>query len=207
MQDYRSSREFAIRAFTDTPAPNPSFQLFRVVLADNTYTRTRDGRRKCERKPSNEREDGEMTSMQAITAEGRRRMIAEAAWHRAEARGFANGDPMLDWLEAEREIDALLTDGRTSWLGKLEDRLATARGEIRSVKSEVGSRAKSARKSAKVRLKQDIEKMDELLDRFEEQIGKLRERGEKATQKARAQAEKIWDEIQELRQRVVGKQS
>ena len=144
-----------------------------------------------------------MTSMQAITAEGRRRMIAEAAWHRAEARGFANGDPMWDWLEAEREIDALLNDGRKSWLGKLEDRLATARGEIRSVKSEVGSRAKSA----KVKLKQDIEKMDELLDRFEEQIGKLRERGEKATQKARAQAEKIWDEIQELRQRVVGKQS
>jgi len=32
------------------------------------------------------------------------RMIAEAAYYRAERRGFAPGNDFLDWLEAEREI-------------------------------------------------------------------------------------------------------
>ncbi len=35
----------------------------------------------------------------------RDRKIAEAAYYRAEARGFAAGYEMEDWLEAESEID------------------------------------------------------------------------------------------------------
>ena len=38
----------------------------------------------------------------------RRTMIAEAAYHRAAARGFHGGDPVDDWLAAEAEIDARL---------------------------------------------------------------------------------------------------
>jgi hypothetical protein len=37
----------------------------------------------------------------------RRQMIAEAAYFRAEKRGFQGGDPVTDWLAAEAEIDAL----------------------------------------------------------------------------------------------------
>ncbi len=36
--------------------------------------------------------------------EARRRRIAEAAYYRAERRGFAPGNDLHDWLEAEREI-------------------------------------------------------------------------------------------------------
>ncbi len=43
-----------------------------------------------------------------ITAADRRQMIAEAAWLRAERRGFAPGGEVEDWLAAEAEIDALL---------------------------------------------------------------------------------------------------
>lgn len=32
------------------------------------------------------------------------KMIAEAAYYRAEQRGFSPGDEMVDWLEAEKEI-------------------------------------------------------------------------------------------------------
>ncbi len=32
-------------------------------------------------------------------------MIAEAAYYRAEARGFATGYELEDWLEAEAEVD------------------------------------------------------------------------------------------------------
>lgn len=42
-----------------------------------------------------------------ITAEERHRMICNAAYFRAERRGFANGDPQQDWLEAEQEIESL----------------------------------------------------------------------------------------------------
>jgi hypothetical protein len=38
----------------------------------------------------------------------RDRMIAEAAYFRALARGFQGGDPIDDWLAAEREINRLL---------------------------------------------------------------------------------------------------
>ncbi len=31
--------------------------------------------------------------------------IAEAAYFRASQRGFEGGDPVEDWLDAEREID------------------------------------------------------------------------------------------------------
>lgn len=40
----------------------------------------------------------------------RRKLIAETAFLKAERRGFKGGDPVDDWLEAEREVDASLTD-------------------------------------------------------------------------------------------------
>ena len=44
----------------------------------------------------------------SITSEDRWKMIAIAAYHKAEARGFAPGDEVQDWLEAEEEIDSLI---------------------------------------------------------------------------------------------------
>ncbi len=44
----------------------------------------------------------------ALTPEGRRAMIAEGAYLRAERRGFAPGHETEDWLAAETEVDALL---------------------------------------------------------------------------------------------------
>lgn len=50
---------------------------------------------------------------QSVTAEERQRLIAEAAYYRALGRGFANGSPEDDWLQAERQIDnALLNSSR-----------------------------------------------------------------------------------------------
>jgi hypothetical protein len=37
--------------------------------------------------------------------EERARRIREAAYFKAERRGFAPGDALGDWLEAEREVD------------------------------------------------------------------------------------------------------
>ena len=44
----------------------------------------------------------------AASAEERRKMIAAAAYYRAETRGFEPGHEHEDWLLAEREIDTIL---------------------------------------------------------------------------------------------------
>lgn len=44
----------------------------------------------------------------AWSGEDRYRMIAEAAYFRAERRGFVSGSELQDWLEAEIEVDDLL---------------------------------------------------------------------------------------------------
>ena len=46
-----------------------------------------------------------------ITSEERWKMIAIAAYHKAENRGFAPGGELQDWAEAEQEIDELLMSG------------------------------------------------------------------------------------------------
>lgn len=43
-----------------------------------------------------------------VTPETRHAMIAEAAYLRAEKRGFTPGHELEDWCAAEREVDALL---------------------------------------------------------------------------------------------------
>ncbi len=43
-----------------------------------------------------------------VDAEIRNRMVAEAAYYRAEARGFATGYELEDWLDAEAEVDRSL---------------------------------------------------------------------------------------------------
>lgn len=45
----------------------------------------------------------------AIDPEVRRQMIACAAYYRAEQRSFPGGSELQDWLEAEAEIDRMLT--------------------------------------------------------------------------------------------------
>jgi len=48
------------------------------------------------------------TTPVAVSQDVRRAMIAEAAYLRAERRGFAPGGEEEDWLAAETEVDALL---------------------------------------------------------------------------------------------------
>lgn len=51
-----------------------------------------------------------------LTAEEREQLIAETAYRIAERRGFGCGHELDDWLEAEKQVDAMLA-------------AATARGE------------------------------------------------------------------------------
>lgn len=48
------------------------------------------------------------TSLIESSPEERLKVIAVAAYHKAEKRGFDQGGEFQDWIEAEQEIDALL---------------------------------------------------------------------------------------------------
>jgi len=51
------------------------------------------------------------TAAPPVSDDRRHALIAETAYLRAAARGFSGGDPVADWLESEREVDALLSNG------------------------------------------------------------------------------------------------
>jgi hypothetical protein len=48
-----------------------------------------------------------------VSEEVRRAMIAQAAYLRAQRRGFAPGGEVEDWMAAEAEVDALLKAGHS----------------------------------------------------------------------------------------------
>lgn len=48
----------------------------------------------------------------AIPSEQRKHYVEMAAYYIAERRGFAPGNPLEDWVQAEAEIDRLLAEGR-----------------------------------------------------------------------------------------------
>ncbi len=46
------------------------------------------------------------------SGDARHRLIAEAAYRKAEKRGFVDGYDLQDWFAAEREVDAILDAAR-----------------------------------------------------------------------------------------------
>ena len=49
----------------------------------------------------------------SVSDDARRAMVAQAAYLRAERRGFTPGNEVEDWLAAEAEVDALLRAGHS----------------------------------------------------------------------------------------------
>ena len=140
-----------------------------------------------------------MAKTQKPDAAQRRHMIAEAAYFRAKARGFTGGNPAADWLAAEREIEQQLNGpGHESLLKTLEAQLSAGKERLAAIKSTVAGK----RKAVKAELKKDVEKLADRLDSLEKKLEALKVRGEKATKKARQQAEKIGEEISDLVQRL-----
>jgi cytochrome c556 len=124
-------------------------------------------------------------------------MVADAAYFRAERRGFS-GDPTADWLAAEAEVDAMLREMPGKSLHEeLEERLAAANTKLRSIKRKVSAMKAEAREE----WTHDVEKLARLRDRFKIKLDEIREQGEHASEKAKRQADKIWHEISEIVER------
>jgi hypothetical protein len=140
-----------------------------------------------------------MTTEQRVSEDQRRPMIANAAYLRAERRGFNGGDAAADWLEAEAEIDARLRDvGTTVLLEELDERLALAKRRLRTFNMELSGMKADVREE----WTHDVEKLAKLRDKFRGRLDEIRARGEHASEKAKAQADHIWHEIFEDIERV-----
>ena len=95
-----------------------------------------------------------------VSESQRHQMIAEAAYFRAEKRGFA-GDPVADWIEAEVEVDARVREIENAHLIEhLEEGLAVATKRLSSLKRKVSNAASEARTEWRT----DVEKLGKLRD-------------------------------------------
>ena len=76
-----------------------------------------------------------------VSEEQRQQLVSEAAYHRAEARGFSGGSADEDWYAAEREVEHMLAD-RAGLLKKGRKVLGSATGiaekELDQVRVAVG---------------------------------------------------------------------
>lgn len=74
-----------------------------MKTSSNPVPRTRN-------KPATPRARPTLRAVPSFGDSPREQMIAEAAYFRAEQRGFAPGNEMSDWLEAESDIERVLGD-------------------------------------------------------------------------------------------------
>lgn len=98
---------------SDSPAPKPRAKKAQSVSTPEPLTVPPDVTMEA-MPPSKARAKRAAVEPARITEDQRRGMIAEAAYLRAERRGFAPGGEHEDWMAAEAEVDQLLrADRRT----------------------------------------------------------------------------------------------
>jgi hypothetical protein len=126
-------------------------------------------------------------------------MIAEAAYFRAERRGFDGGDAVRDWCEAEAEVDARLQEIEDDHLvERIQEVLVTASKTLAALRR----RATRLSKDARAQWEKDVEKLAVLRTTLRPHLTELRKQGEHAGYALREQAEKTRAEIADLVRRL-----
>ena len=137
-----------------------------------------------------------------VTSIERQQMIAEAAYYRAERRGFNGGDAVRDWCEAEAEIDARLRELEEGELvERMEQLLASAGKRLAAARRKVASMSSEARGA----WERDVDQLATLRDTLKPKLVELRTQGEQAGRRLREQAEGIRHEIADLLRRLEAK--
>lgn len=127
-----------------------------------------------------------------ISAEERRKLIAEAAYYRALERGFQGSDPLEDWLKAEKEIDARYE------LLPYEDRLELLYERLARANEKLRELAGALRREAVGFQAQELEKAHKLRNAFCERLTAIRELSGRAEERARHEAEARWRDLVEI---------
>lgn len=131
--------------------------------------------------------------MMPARKERRRQMIAKAAYLRAERRGFQNGDPLADWLLAEREVDAILRNEEDARY-LLEERLAWANQRLNAFERRTPHMVGAAR----AQWEAEIEKLTRLRNELAH-LTKCVEASRTWTDDATCEhADRVWEETANL---------
>lgn len=131
-----------------------------------------------------------MTTSQ-ITPEQRAHMIAEAAYFRAEQRGFQGGDPVDDWLQAEAQIDRIAADGEQPAGAKLADQLQAWLQEYDSEFARLSAKARKVSSAVRGELAREAELVKTLRASAEQSLGEMRQRAGHATDDLVALGDKV----------------
>lgn len=140
-----------------------------------------------------------MTGRFGIAPEERHRMISETAYFLAQERGFHGGDPVSDWIEAERRVDRQLLSLATE---RVVERLEAGVASVSKSLAAITQRVSTLAGGARAELDADLEKLDALRLSLREKLAELKVRSDEAGQKALQQAERVWNELNETLQRV-----
>lgn len=134
-----------------------------------------------------------------ISSKTRRRMIAEAAYLRAESHGFA-GDPESYWLEAEMEIDRELLhpQSRQTFQKELEEEVEQWDARI----DELKGRAVHAGQEIRAEFEKQIGLLSDRRDMAGAKLDELRRQTEGAWEELKDGAEKTWGEMREALDRI-----
>jgi hypothetical protein len=125
----------------------------------------------------------------------RQRMIAEAAYFRAEHRGFQGGDPLKDWLQAEAEIDRMADRGRQPpWLSLAEQLTARLR-EWDGDFARLSVTARDVSTTVRAELERELEQLKPLRTSAGKALEEARQRGGQAIDDLRALSERVRNEL------------
>ena len=145
----------------------------------------------------------------SVSPEQRYQMIMEAAYFRAETRGFVGGDPAQDWLEAEVEIDRMLQGlGQASQITekqafqkKLEAQLAEWDAKIEELKEK----ALKAKDEMRADFERQLEAIASKRATVQAKAHELRLRSEGAWGDLKGGTEKAWDEMRKALDQIVSR--
>jgi chromosome segregation ATPase len=136
------------------------------------------------------------------TAEERHRMIAQTAYFLAQERGFAGGDPVTDWLEAERRVDRqLCTRAIAHTVEQFQSSVATAARQLNVLKR----RASKVSASARAEFNAELEKLNAVKDSLRSELEELKRRSDELGERALHQAESTWNDLSETLQRLTAR--
>ena len=147
----------------------------------------------------------------SVTPEQRYKMIAEAAYFRAEKRGFTGGNVANDWLDAEAEIDRILAQRsdahqegastKKAFQKRLEEQVKEWDAKFEKLQAKA--------KKAKAEIRADIEKQIAVLAEkrasANTKIKELRHRSEDTWEDLRTGTEKRWKEMHDALDRLVSR--
>jgi len=147
-----------------------------------------------------------------VTPEERYRMIAEAAYFRAEKRGFVGGDMAEDWLLAEAEIDRLLQQRQepekaavVSPKRAFLERLEAAHRDWDARFDILKAKVSEAKTGLREELRQEIEALAAKWAAIEVMRQELRQRAEDAGEDLKEGMEKAWQELQDALHRLASR--